>query len=168
MAVPAVASCPAPGSPARPCHAGRRMAPVEQDALAVREQLFHERVRECIVSVRGRRGGGSVWRGEVGGWLGAHSLPWDHRDRTAVAAPHPMLIGARAAATACARQISGCQGWTLLSPFRDPSAGSSSPSCGLIVLRGLEVLWWCQSRASPMPGSWLCPCPQISRTLQSP
>nr|XP_031363079.1 protein LMBR1L [Lonchura striata domestica] len=25
------------------------MAPVEQDALAVREQLFHERVRECII-----------------------------------------------------------------------------------------------------------------------
>lgn len=29
------------------------MAPAEQDALAVREQLFHDRVRECIVSARG-------------------------------------------------------------------------------------------------------------------
>lgn len=80
---------------------------MEQDALAVREQLFHERVRECIVSARGEKGSGVAGRG-------ARSPPWGRGDRSGFgwgrAAPHPALIGAGAAAAACGPQIAGTRG----------------------------------------------------------
>lgn len=35
----------------RPSHAEQSMEAADYEVLSVREQLFHERVRECIVSV---------------------------------------------------------------------------------------------------------------------
>lgn len=44
------------------------MEAADYEVLSVREQLFHDRVRECIVSPGpGREGAGPRWEGRCGG-----------------------------------------------------------------------------------------------------
>lgn len=45
----------------RPSHAEQSMEAADYEVLSVREQLFHERVRECIVSA------GPGWKGRTKG-----------------------------------------------------------------------------------------------------
>lgn len=61
-------------------------------------------------------------------------------------------------------------------PGPDPAQPLPRPVCRLQQCRlcsrpagraGSAGLWWCQSRASTMPGSWLCPCSQASSSVSA-
>lgn len=144
----------------------------------MREQLFHERVRECIVSARGLRAGegarcgGERWEGgwELAALHGTVRIPGGGSTARLWQGSTPGAYRGRSRRGCVCAADSGDRGLDPAEPpSRDPSAGSSSPSCGPLMLGvlGGAGLWRCQSWATPMPASWLCPCHQASSSVSA-